>query len=118
MALLPDDNSSEGTEQFNIILSMSRSVTNVILDPNFATVFVSDSVESILEDLSIIADSSNQTEDNIQFIGGVVEDIANSASNGELEISMEVRIIIILCFSVILCPCNDTEIYCMCCIDC
>ena len=107
VTLLPDDNSSEGTEQFSVILSMSRPVTNVILDPNFATVFISDSVESILQDLSNIADSNNQTEDNIQFIGGVVEDIANSASNGELEISMEVRIIIVLCFSVVFCACND-----------
>ena len=94
MALLADDNPSEGTEQFRVILSMSRPVTNVILNPTFATVLISDSVESILEDLSIFADSSNQTEENIQFIGGVVEDIANSASNGELEISMEVCIIL------------------------
>ncbi len=91
VTLLPDDNPSEGTEQFNVILSMSRPVTNVILNPTFATVFISDSVTSILEDLSIIADSSEQTEENLEFIGGVVEDIANSVTSGELEISMEVH---------------------------
>lgn len=107
VVLIADDNPSEGTEQFSVILSMSRPVTNVILNPNFATVFISDSVESVLVDIFIIADSSEQTEDNIQFIGGVVEDIANSASNGELEISMEVRNIIVLCFSVVFCACND-----------
>lgn len=108
MVLEADENPSEGTEQFNVILSMSRPVTNVILDPTFATVLISDSVGSILADLSNIADSSEQTEENIQFIGGVVEDIANSASSGELEISMEVHIIT-LCFSVMFCICNDTE---------
>jgi hypothetical protein len=90
VALLPDDNPSEGTEQFNVILSMTRPVTNVNLNPTVATVFISDSVTSILTDLKIIANSSEQTEDNLEFIGGVVEDIANSATSGELEISMEV----------------------------
>lgn len=88
--LLEDENPSEGTELFNVVLSMSSPVTNVILDPIFATVSISDSVTSILTDLSGIAGGNEQTQDNLQFIGGVVEDIANSASNGDLEINMEV----------------------------
>jgi hypothetical protein len=100
VALLSDDNPSEGTEQFNVILSMSRPVTNVILNPTVATVFISDSVTSILADLSDIADSSNQTEENLEFIGGVVEDIANSVTSGELEISMEVHIPMFQCIDI------------------
>lgn len=88
--LLEDDDPNEGTEQFNVILSMSSPVTNVILSPTSAIVHISESVTSILSDLSVIANSNDQTEDNLQFISGVVEDIANSASNGELEVSMEV----------------------------
>ena len=88
--LLEDDDPNEGTEQFNVILSMSSPVTNVILSPTSATIHISESVTSILSDLSVIANSNNQTEDNLQFISGVVGDIANSASNGELEVSMEV----------------------------
>lgn len=88
--LLEDDNPSEGMEQFNVVLSMSSPVTNVILSPTFATVFISDSVTSILSDLSGIAGGDEQTEENLQFIGGVVDDIANSLSNGELEINREV----------------------------
>ena len=90
MRLLEDDNTSEGREQFGVILSMSSPATNVILSQTFATVLILDSVTAILSDLTVIARSDEQTEENLRLISGIVEDIANSALNGEVEVSMEV----------------------------
>ena len=93
MTLLEDDNPTEGTEQFTVTLSMSSPVADVILSPDSATISISDSVASIFSNLSVIAGGDEQTEDNLQFISGVVQDIVNSALNGELEVNMEVWIV-------------------------
>lgn len=87
--LVEDDDPNEGTEQFTVVLSMTSSVTNVVLAPASATVSISDSVMNILSDLSSIASSDEQTEDNLQFISGVFDDIVNSDG---LQIDVEVHI--------------------------
>ena len=93
VTLLEDDDPTEGTEQFTVTLSMSSPVADVILSPDSATISISDSVASIFSNLSVIAGGDEQTEDNLQFISGVVQDIVNSALNGELEVNMEVWIV-------------------------
>ena len=90
MRLLDDNDPTEGTEQFTVALSTSSPLADVILSPDSSTVSISDSVTSIFSNLSVIAAGNEQTEDNLQFINGVVRDIVNSALNGELEVNMEV----------------------------
>ena len=98
MVLLEDDNFSEETEQFGVNLSMSNPVANVMLSQTSAIILISDSVSAILSDIIDIARTGDQTEENLRIISGTVEDIANSALNDEIEVSMEV-------YTVFLCEC-------------
>ena len=95
VSLLPDNDPNEGTEQFTVMLNTSSSMENVILNPTSAIVSIADSVTSILSDLLSITGSDDQSEENLQFVSGVVEDIADSASNGELVVDMEVHVCLI-----------------------
>lgn len=98
VVLLEDDNFSEETEQFGVNLSMSNPVANVMLSQTSAIILISDSVSAILSDIIDIARTGDQTEENLRIISGTVEDIANSALNDEIEVSMEV-------YTVFLCEC-------------
>ena len=93
VSLLPDDDPNEGTEQFTVMLNTSSYLDNVILNPTSATVSIADNVTSILSDLLSITGSDDQSEENLQFVSGVVEDIADSVSNGEVAVDMEVCLI-------------------------
>ena len=89
--LFNDSDSSEGTEQFTVSLTLSSLSENVILTQSSATVSISDSLTSILSDLLKTAESANQTNENLQLIGDVIEDIAGLAISGQTETDTEVR---------------------------
>ena len=89
--LFNDSDSSEGTEQFTVSLTLSSPPENVIRTQFSATVLISDSLSSILSDLFNTAESGEQTNENLQLIGSVIDDIADLAISGQTEINTEVR---------------------------
>lgn len=98
MKLLDDPNSNEGTETFTVELTTSSLLDHVSIDPSAATVSISDSVTSIVSNTLDKAETVEQTGDNLQVIGGVIEDITSSVSNGEVALDIEVYEVIIASF--------------------
>lgn len=91
VALYNDSNPNEGTETFTVVLATQSLLDNVQLDPPSATVSISDSVTSIVSDTIVKVETVEQTGNNLQLIGGVIEDITSSATNGDIVLDIEVQ---------------------------
>lgn len=90
VALLIDDDPNEGTEIFTVRLTTQSPMDTIQLDPSTATVSISDGVTTIVSDTIVKAETVEQTGNNLQLIGGVVEDITTSAVDGDIALDIEV----------------------------
>lgn len=90
VTLLNDSIPNEGTETFTVRLTTENSTDTLRLDPSSATVSISDGVTSTVSNTIVIAQTAEQTGNNLQVIGGVVEDITTSAIDGDIALDIEV----------------------------
>ena len=93
VALLNDSDPNEGIEIFTVGLTTQSPMDTIQLDPSSATVSISDNVTTIVSDTIIIAETIEQTGNNLQLIGGIIEDITTSAIDGDIVLDIEVFLI-------------------------
>lgn len=90
--ILFTDTLNEPPELFTLELSTSSLLANVIIDPSSAIVSIADNVNSVLTDTLNKTGTVNQTDENLEIIGGVIQDITSSALSSEIPVDTQVSV--------------------------